>query len=413
LTQKDFLLGVDGYSLLLERGFPLAAASAYLSNKSRSTILPIKYRAGYGVASIFSDFLQLQLAALWPENATTAQLGIELMGNAAFMDAIQGAVGRDMGTGDGVVLPIAFALLALMVRSARVLLLAVLSLVVSALVALGSMFGVTFAIDVMSATMSLMMSLAIALSIDYGLFLSVTFRESLRGGADTREALADALSSAGHTILVSGVTLIIACVGLLIIPMDAVGALGVGCAVAVASVLASNLTLVPAVMLSCPDFFRGVVDRVVRDETTLLLVNDTPTREKRRALCACCPSWERFAERLVDTKVSVLVVLLIVAVTAPFAYPAVTFATSQSVIMALPRGAPVTDAFLEMSREFGYGLLNTYDLLVHASANESVLTESFFEKSASAMRLLAECRTRRSTASAASRWPAAPTFRSS
>jgi hypothetical protein len=40
-TQKDFLLGVDGYSLLLERGFPLAAASAYLSNTSRSTILPI------------------------------------------------------------------------------------------------------------------------------------------------------------------------------------------------------------------------------------------------------------------------------------------------------------------------------------------------------------------------------------
>ena len=122
---------------------------------------------------------------------------------------------------------------------AVLLLVVVLSLVVSALVAFGSMFGVTFAIDVMSATMSLMMSLAIALSIDYGLFLSVTFRESLRGGADTREALADALSSAGHTILVSGVTLIIACVGLLIIPMDAVG---------------GGATLMPAVMLSCPDF---------------------------------------------------------------------------------------------------------------------------------------------------------------
>jgi uncharacterized membrane protein YdfJ with MMPL/SSD domain len=41
--------------------------------------------------------------------------------------------------------------------------------------------------------------------------------------------------------------------------MDAVGALGVGCAVAVASVLASNLTLVPAVMLSCPDFLLGTL----------------------------------------------------------------------------------------------------------------------------------------------------------
>jgi hypothetical protein len=105
----DFLLGVDGYSLLLERGL-------YLSNTSRSTILPIKYRTGYGVASIFSDFLQLQLGALWPENATTTQLGIELMGDAALMDAIQGAVERDMGICDGVVLPSAFALLALKVR---------------------------------------------------------------------------------------------------------------------------------------------------------------------------------------------------------------------------------------------------------------------------------------------------------
>jgi hypothetical protein len=46
-----------------------------------------------------------------------AQIGIELMGDAAFMDAIQGAVERGMGIGDGVVLPIAFALLALMARS--------------------------------------------------------------------------------------------------------------------------------------------------------------------------------------------------------------------------------------------------------------------------------------------------------
>jgi hypothetical protein len=46
-----------------------------------------------------------------------AQIGIELVGDAAFMDAIQGAVERGMGIGDGVVLPIAFALLALMARS--------------------------------------------------------------------------------------------------------------------------------------------------------------------------------------------------------------------------------------------------------------------------------------------------------
>jgi hypothetical protein len=115
-TERTFCSASTATRFCWSAAFRSTTASAYLSNTSRSTILPIKYRTGYGVASIFSDFLQLQLGALWPENATTAQLGIELMGDAAFMDAIQGAVERDMGIGDGVVLPIAFALLALTVR---------------------------------------------------------------------------------------------------------------------------------------------------------------------------------------------------------------------------------------------------------------------------------------------------------
>jgi RND superfamily putative drug exporter len=199
---------------------------------------------------------------------------------------------------------------------------------------------------------------------------------------------------------VSGLTLIIACVGLLIIPMDAVGALGVGCATAVASVLISNLTFVPAVLLTFPTFFGNVakpaaaaVDRValIGDDESggvpAAVINSGSTPKPRRSRIRCCVTWRGFAEWIVRPPVAAVTVLLVCAVTAPFGYPALTYSTSQSVEMALPRGADVTEAFLTMSQEFGYGYLNAYTLLVAlpADSNGTVLSGAYYDASRAAV----------------------------
>jgi uncharacterized membrane protein YdfJ with MMPL/SSD domain len=55
---------------------------------------------------------------------------------------------------------------------------------------------------------SMMMSLMIALGIDYSLFLLSRFREELLAGEHPQRAVANMLATSGHTIVVSGVTLI-------------------------------------------------------------------------------------------------------------------------------------------------------------------------------------------------------------
>jgi uncharacterized membrane protein YdfJ with MMPL/SSD domain len=404
---SDFILSVDGYSLMLARGFPSEAADAYLAPSHRSTIFPVSFRTNRGLSSEdFAHYLQEQVdGPLWPNQTARTALGLEVMGNDAFMSTIQGSVEHDMALGDGIVIPLAFAMLAFMVRSLRVLLLVLSSLIVAGLTAFGLMYFCTLVLDVMSATLSLMMSLVIALTIDYGLFLMTRFRDALVDGEAVDEALATSLASAGHTILVSGITLTIAFIGLLIVPLDTLGALGVGCGTAVMAVLISNLTFVPAVLLTFSSFFGNVakavsppVDRVAligdgahSDGVPHALINsDSTPKPRRTSRVRCCVTWRGFSEWIVRPPVAVVTVLLVCGITAPFGYPALTYSTSQSVEMALPRGADVTEAFLTMSKEFGYGYLNAYTLLVAvpADSNVTVLSHEYYNASRSAVNAL-------------------------
>jgi uncharacterized membrane protein YdfJ with MMPL/SSD domain len=401
---RDFIVSVDGYELMLARHFPPEAAAAYMAPSNRSTIFPISFRTDRGLSSEdFAHYLQGQVTgAMWPNGTARSQLGLEVMGNDAFMSTIQGSVEHDMALGDGIVIPLAFAMLAVMVRSLRVLLLVLSSLIVAGLTAFGLMYFCTLVLDVMSATLSLMMSLVIALTIDYGLFLMTRFRDALVDGESVEDALTTSLASAGHTILVSGVTLTIAFIGLLIVPLDTLGALGVGCGTAVMAVLVSNLTFVPALLLTFSTFFgnvarpaAGKVDRVSLLSDDANASGSDPTINsgaipKRRSRIRCCVTWRGFSEWIVRPPIAAVTVLLVCAVTAPFGYPALTYSTSQSVEMALPRGADVTEAFLTMSKEFGFGYLNAYTLLVAVppTSNMTVLSDAYYDASRAAVSAL-------------------------
>jgi uncharacterized membrane protein YdfJ with MMPL/SSD domain len=88
---------------------------------------------------------------------------------------------------DGIVLPLALALLAILLRSVRLLILPILCIAISALVTFMIMYGITFVFSIVSFAPSLMMSLLIAMSIDYSLFLLSRYREELLVGRKTRE----------------------------------------------------------------------------------------------------------------------------------------------------------------------------------------------------------------------------------
>lgn len=115
------------------------------------------------------------------------------------------------------------------------------------------------------------------------------YREALLSGWDNTKSVEIMLSSAGHTITVSGITLAGmytnlrlsyfahyldkgTFMGLAILPMELLRTLGLGSAVSILITLLVNLTLTPSLLLAFRGFFSGCIQPVKcfgRLETTL------------------------------------------------------------------------------------------------------------------------------------------------
>ena len=81
------------------------------------------------------------------------------------------------------------------------------------------------------------MAVSLALSIDYSLFLLTRFNEEMGNGVSVETAVTTMLATQGHTVLVSGSTLCLCFLCMLMIPVSTISTMGVGAAVsALASV---------------------------------------------------------------------------------------------------------------------------------------------------------------------------------
>jgi RND superfamily putative drug exporter len=107
--------------------------------------------------------------------------------------------------------------------------------------------------DVSVFAMNVVTLLGLGLAIDYGLFIVSRFREELaaRPGTDreqVRRALERTLSTAGRTVLVSGLTVVAALSGLLVFPQTILRSIGIGGMAAVAVSAVGAVTVLPALL---------------------------------------------------------------------------------------------------------------------------------------------------------------------
>jgi RND superfamily putative drug exporter len=91
-------------------------------------------------------------------------------------------------------------------------------------------------------------ALALGVGIDYALFIVTRFREELSGGAAPARAAAAATATAGRTVLVSGLTVIVALAPVLLINDSMMRQIALGPMLAVAVLVAAALSLLPAVL---------------------------------------------------------------------------------------------------------------------------------------------------------------------
>src|SRR3954451_22961819 len=107
-------------------------------------------------------------------------------------------------------------------------------------------FGHLF--DVSIWAMNFAMMFAISLGIDYALFIVVRFRGALAQGLSPRDATVHTMATAGKAVLSSGLTVIAALLAVMLVPVPTFRSVSLGIVLAVVSVLAATLTLLPATL---------------------------------------------------------------------------------------------------------------------------------------------------------------------
>ena len=419
----------SGYFNALRDGSASNIAQAYVGPNSTSTVLAtdVEFEAGEDSADSGAQFANALQSLLEDELLPRARqngmpdASAQVIGKPIVMQTIEEGVEIDMCISDLIALPIALAVLATVVRSARLLLLSLASLGMSCGVAFGLMYFASLNLAIMSATMSVMMTVLVAMSLDYGLFLFTRLQEAIRYRAATPlEAVAEMLAGAGQTILVSGLTLGVACLSVLTIPQDAIRGMGLGAGVAVLVVLLANLTYVPTMLLTFPGCFCAALppqpdtppllfwrntspsgggpaaavaddEKPVQQKTekdALLPADENASRREELAAAeeaaVQASRWYRFGRVVTTAPVNVGIVAVLSLAVLPFALNAFDFPLAANVDMMLSRWSPVSEACTRWLADFGYGYgaqASTLVLTPRAGSNVTVLSVEFFDAS--------------------------------
>jgi RND superfamily putative drug exporter len=150
--------------------------------------------------------------------------------------------------GERIAVPVALIILLLLFGAVLAALLPILLAIVAIIVALGATAILGQFVELIFFVTLMISMIGLAVGIDYSLIVVSRFREELRRGLDKVDAIARTGATASRTVFFSGVTVVLALAGLLIVPSTIYQALGIGAIFVVISAVAAALTLLPAVL---------------------------------------------------------------------------------------------------------------------------------------------------------------------
>jgi RND superfamily putative drug exporter len=226
--------------------------------------------------------------------------------------------------------------------------------------ALTALIGQVWEFSFFVQNMIFMMGLAVG--IDYSLFILSRYREERSKGLDTVEALSTTGGTAGRAVLFSGLTVIIALLGLLIIPHTIFRSLASGAIFVVfASVLAS-LTLLPAVLSL-------LGDKVNRLRIPLVQHAQEAYDEQARG-----GFWDRVARGVMARPIVSIALAAGLLMAAAIPFFDINLGTSG--VSSLPQSFPSKQGFDVLEAEFGGGQVNPVEVVIDGDVNSSAVRQA-------------------------------------
>ena len=253
---------------------------------------------------------------------------------------------EDLQRGELIGIAVALGILLVVFGSVVASLVPVVLAMLSIAIALGltALVGQAFELSFFVVNMLVMMGLAVG--IDYALFIVSRFREERARGREKLDAIAAAGSTASRAVFFSGITVVLAMVGMLLVPETIFRSLAIGAILVVLVTVLAALTLLPAIL--------GLLgDRV--DALRLPFLRNRAVSEDKGF-------WPAVARRVMRRPVVSLVAGVAVLLAA--AVPFLSINTGFAGVETLPDSFESKAGFQIIDEEFGYGETMPADIVI-------------------------------------------------
>jgi trehalose monomycolate/heme transporter len=212
---------------------------AFVSTDRHATYAAVDLRAS-GADAKMKAYTSLQ------PSLPAAGLKTEVGGVVGFAEQSNAQTKKDISRAEIFSLPVLLILLILIFRG---LLAALSPLVIGGIAILGAFVAVrllTYVTDISVFAINVITLLGLGMAVDYSLFVVSRFREELAKGKDVHTAIGTTVATAGRTVVVSGLTIVLALSSLLIFPQPFLGGMAIGGMAAVLVAMVAALTVLPA-----------------------------------------------------------------------------------------------------------------------------------------------------------------------
>lgn len=270
---------------------------------------------------------------------------------------------EDLEQGERFGVPIALIVLVVLFGAVVAALVPLGLAVVAIAVALGIAALIGQAVDLIFFITLMITMIGLAVGIDYSLIIISRFREEMDRGLDKLRATERAGATAGRTVLFSGLTVVVALIGMLIVPSSFFQSIGLGAIIVVLVALAATLTLLPAVLA----LLGSNVNRL-----------SPPFLRSRPDATDSDPSgdgfWEKVTRAVVRNPIVSVVVIAVPMLAVAYFYFEIE--TGLNGVDVFPEGAQTREAFFVLEEEFSFGLVTPAEIVIEGAVNSPQVKEA-------------------------------------
>ena len=312
-----------------------------VSESGHSALLPVVIASDdTDLIGEHADLLHETVAGVEPPEGIRALVA----GPATLMNDFNRIAEEDLRLGETIGIGVALVVLVWVFGSVVAGVIPIILAVVAIAIAMGlaALVGQLFDLSFFITNMITMIGLAVG--IDYSLFIVSRYREERGHGFEKLVAIERAGATATRAVFFSGLTVVLALIGMLILPNTLFRALGIGAILVVVVAVLASMTLLPAVLSLMGDRIESLRVR------------------RRRAPDETGRFWERWTRAVMGRPVISLVLsagLLLLAASSMFSMNG-----GLNGVSTLPDGLESKEAFEILATEFSGGLTSPVEVVV-------------------------------------------------